>query len=331
MKVAFLIHSLEASSSRYRVVQYVPFFKEQGLEVSIHFYKRGWRDKFEFYRTLDRYDILYILRKLFLPPEFWYIRKRARRIVYDFDDAVMYRSSGSKSPYSFSRRLRFAYMIKRVDDVIAGNEFLKSEALRYNDRVTVVPTSVDLSGYPVKGDGGSGGSITIGWLGSGSTLKYLKPLVPALEKIYRRYPNVQLKIVCDQFLDGLNLPVIKKQWSSEEEVSDLMSFDIGVMPLLDDLWSRGKCGLKILQYYGVGVPVICTPVGVNREIVKDGISGFWAEDEDQWEEKLLTLIREEGLRREMGLRGRLIVKEGYSLEANAPRLLTVIKEVVEKG
>ena len=87
------------------------------------------------------------------------------------------------------------------------------------------------------------------------------------------------------------LPVINEAWSSEEEVSDLKSFDIGVMPLADDLWSRGKCGLKILQYYSVGIPVICTPVGVNREIVRDGINGFWAHDEMQWEERLLRLIQ----------------------------------------
>lgn len=126
------------------------------------------------------------------------------------------------------------------------------------------------------------------------------------------------------------MPVIKKQWSAEEEVADLKSFDIGIMPLMDDLWSRGKCGLKILQYYSVGVPAVCTPVGINRDIVEDGVNGFWAENGDQWENRLLRLVKEEGLRKEMGLRGREIVEREYSLEVNAPRLFEILKRVSER-
>ena len=331
MKVAFLIQGMEASSSRYRVLQYLPFLKEQGVDVSVHPRQQRWRDKLQFYNTLGQYDLLVIQRKLFTPVEFWYIRQKAKKIVYDFDDAVMYRSSGSASSTSFSRRLKFGYMMKRVDYVIAGNQFLKSEVLPYNEHVAVIPTTIDLSRYSAKEEADQRNVITIGWLGSSSTLKYLRPLIPVLEKTYRKHPNVQLKIVCDRFLDSLNLPVIKKRWASEEEEADLKSFDIGIMPLTDDLWSRGKCGLKILQYYSVGVPVVCTPVGINGEIVKDGVNGFWARNETEWEERLLTLIEEEGLRREMGINGRRTVEEGYSLEVNAPRLFSVINKVMENG
>lgn len=284
-------------------------------------------DKLKFYDTLGQYDIFYIHRKLFSPIEFWYLRRKAKRIIYDFDDALMYRSSGARNPHSFSRRLRFAYMMRRVDFVMAGNQFLKSQAIRYNPNVEVIPTSIDLSHYSVKKGYHLEGPITIGWLGSSSTLKYLKPLLPTLEKMFNGYPHFQLKIVCDQFLDSSYLPIIKKRWSSEEEEADLKSFDIGIMPLSDDLWSRGKCGLKILQYQSVGVPVICTPVGVNRDIIEDGVNGFWAQDEDQWGKGLLKLIQEEGLRREMGLEGRKTVERGYSLEVNAPRILDVLKKV----
>jgi glycosyltransferase involved in cell wall biosynthesis len=152
-------------------------------------------------------------------------------------------------------------------------------------------------------------------------------LLPTLERIFNKYPYFQLKIVCDEFLDSPYLPIIKKRWSSEEEEADLKSFDIGIMPLSDDLWSRGKCGLKILQYQSVGVPVVCTPVGVNRDIVEHGVNGFWAQDEDQWEKGLLKLMQEDGLRREMGLEGRKTVERGYSLDVNAPRILDVLKKV----
>jgi glycosyltransferase involved in cell wall biosynthesis len=218
-------------------------------------------------------------------------------------------------------------MMKRVDFVIAGNQFLRSQVIPYNPNVEVIPTSIDLSHYSVRKEGHGEGPLTIGWLGSSSTLKYLGALLPTLEEMFKEKPHFQLKIVCDRFLDSSCLPIIKKRWSSEEEEVDLKSFDIGIMPLSDDLWSRGKCGLKIVQYFGVGIPAVCTPVGMNRDIVDNGINGFWAQDEDQWKKGLLKLIQEEGLRREMGHKGRKTVERGYSLEVNAPRILDVLKKV----
>jgi len=330
MKIAFLIHSLEVNSCRYRVLQYLPYLKKQGAEVSLHFYQRKWIDKLKFYNTLGNYDLLCIHRKLFSPLESWYIRQKANKIIYDFDDALMYRSSGSGTPHSFSRRLRFAYMMKRADFVIAGNQFLSSEVLRYNPHVEVIPTSIDLSRYNLKEDFHRDGPITIGWLGSSSTLKYLKELAPVFEDLFKVFPNTRLKIVCDDFFDLPSMPVIKKRWSLEEEVEDLKSFDVGVMPLTHDLWSQGKCGLKILQYYSVGLPVVCSPVGVNKDIVKDRENGFWAQNKDEWKYGLGELIQDEALRRTFGGRGRGTVERSYSLDVNAPRLLEILKKVIDK-
>jgi glycosyltransferase involved in cell wall biosynthesis len=312
------------------VLQYFPYFKKQGLDVTLHFYQRAWIDKLKFYNTLGSYDLLYIHRKLFSPLEFWHIRKKANKIIYDFDDALMYRSSGSGNPHSFSRRLKFAYMMKRIDFVIAGNQFLKSETLRYNTHVEVIPTSVDLSRYNLKERFQQDGPITIGWLGSSSTLKYLKDLSPVFEDLFKIFPNTRLKIVCDDFFDLPNMPVIKKRWSLEEEVEDLKSFDIGVMPLTHDLWSQGKCGLKILQYYSVGLPVVCSPVGVNKDIVKDRENGFWAQNQDEWKYGLAELIKNEAIRRTLGDKGRTTVEGSYSLEVNAPRLFDILRNAVEK-
>jgi glycosyltransferase involved in cell wall biosynthesis len=282
----------------------------------------------ELYRTLSQYDLLYIHRKLFSPVEFWYLRRKAKKIVYDIDDALMYRSSGKETASSPSRRMKFAFMTRRVDFIVAGNQFLKSEVLSYNPQVAVLPTSLDLSLYSCKQDHDQTGPMTIGWLGTSSTLKYLRNLMPTLEGLYERYPHFRLKVVCDQFPDSSILPVVKKKWSSEEEEKDLKSFDIGVMPLSDDLWSQGKCGLKILQYFGVGIPAVCTPVGINRDIVEDGINGFWASDGKQWEDRLLKLMQERSLRREMGIRGRRTVEEGYCLDVNAPRLHDLLHRVL---
>jgi glycosyltransferase involved in cell wall biosynthesis len=218
-------------------------------------------------------------------------------------------------------------MMKRVDFVIAGNQFLQSEVLPYTANVEIIPTSIDLSRYSLKESFRQEGSMMIGWLGSSSTLKYLESLLPTFEKLYQEYPHFQLKMVCDHFLESEHVPMIKKRWSSEEEESDLKSFDIGIMPLSDDLWSRGKCGLKILQYYSVGVPVICTPVGVNRDLVEDGVNGFWARNEEEWKKGLLKLMKEEGLRKEMGMKGRKTVEGAYSLDVNAPRVFDILSRV----
>jgi glycosyltransferase involved in cell wall biosynthesis len=131
-------------------------------------------------------------------------------------------------------------------------------------------------------------------------------------------PNLQLKIVCDTFFDLDRMPVVEKQWSAVDEVDDLKSFDIGIMPLLDDPWSWGKCGLKILQYLGVGVPVVCTPVGINRDIVIDGQEGSWASTEDEWVEKVVAMAKDPAGRKRMGAAGRKKVLEEYSVEALYP-------------
>ncbi|MCJ7665015.1 MAG: glycosyltransferase [Desulfobacterales bacterium] len=173
--------------------------------------------------------------------------------------------------------------------------------------------------------------MTIGWIGSRSTLPYLDHIKGVFEELGERYGYIELKVICDIFFDCEKIPLIKKMWGEKEAIADLKSLDIGVMPLSDDPWSRGKCGLKILQYYGVGVPVVCTPVGVNRDVVQDGINGFWAMTHEEWIEKLSLLIEDPSLRQKMGLYGRELVRESYSLQGCAPRVYGVLADVVEKG
>ena len=121
--------------------------------------------------------------------------------------------------------------------------------------------------------------------------------------------------------------VEKKRWNEKDEVADIQSFDIGLMPLMDDPWLHGKCGLKILQCLAVGVPIICSPAGINREIVEDGVHGFWANTQEEWVEKLEILINDPDLRKRMGIESRKRVIEYYSLKANAPRMLKIFQEL----
>ncbi len=330
MKVLFLIQGFSVAASRYRVLQYIPYLNSKGVETSVSLYPRTLKENFQCFNDLPQYDIIFLQRKRFNQPRLGLLRKRAKRIIYDFDDSVMYRNSKARDPISQTRRRRFVQMIKNSNFVIAGNEFLKSEVLPFNPNVEVIPTAIDqeryhLKTYPLQQD-----RVTLGWIGDHGSIHYLEKMRPLFEKIGEQYPHVDLKIVCDTFFDCERMKVIKKNWSSEEEVADLQGFDVGLMPLVDDPWSWGKCGLKIIQYQGVGLPVVCTPVGINKDLVEDGINGYWAMTPAEWEKKLSVLIENSELRERMGREGRRRVLENYTYQACAPRLLSILTRAMEK-
>ena len=330
MKVLFLIQGFSVAASRYRVLQYIPYLESKGVETKVSLYPKTLKENFRFFNELSRYDIVFLQRKRFNQPRLGLLRRRAKRILYDFDDSVMYRNSKAKDPISSTRRRRFVQMVKNCDFVIAGNEFLKREVLSFNQNVEVIPTGIDqeryhLKTYPVQQE-----RVTLGWIGDHGSIHYLEKMRLIFDRISAKYPHVELKIVCDTFFDCDRMKVIKKKWSSEEEVADLQGLDIGLMPLVDDPWSWGKCGLKIIQYQGVGVPVVCTPVGINKDLVEDGTNGFWAMTPEEWEEKLSLLIENPGLREQMGREGRRRVLQDYAYQACAPRLFSILTRVVEK-
>jgi glycosyltransferase involved in cell wall biosynthesis len=167
----------------------------------------------------------------------------------------------------------------------------------------------------------------LGWIGTKGNLKYLKILEPVFEIIRQRFPQAKLKIVSNDFYDSSHLSTIKKPWKLEEENEDLISFDIGLMPLSDDLWSRGKCGLKIIQYLSVGVPVVCTPEGIKSDNVKEWEKGFWATNYQEWVDRLSTLIQTQELRSQMGLNGIETVEREYSLAVTSEKFFQVLQSL----
>ena len=330
MKVLFLIQGWSVAASRYRVLQYLPYLKENGMEAEIITYPRTLSENWFFFRSLPRYDIVFLQRKRLIGLRLWLLRRRANRIVYDFDDSVMYRDSTAENPLSRTRRRRFARMLTASDAVIAGNEYLKKEAMKYNHNVEVIPSPIDIERYTPKSYESEKEGVVLGWIGDHGSIHYLERMRPIFDALAGKYDHVRLKIVCDTFFECDGMEVIKKQWSSEDEVQDLQGFDIGLMPLMDDPWSWGKCGLKIVQYQGVGVPVVCTPAGINRDLVKDGENGFWARDEREWIEKLSILIEDADLRREMGLKGREKVRRGYSLQECGKRMCQLLENLARQ-
>lgn len=320
-----LIQGSDVAASRYRILQYVPYLEEHGIRCTVQEFPGSMKDYVSLYTDLPGYDRVFVQRKRFHFPFLGLFRKRARGVVYDLDDAVMFKNTLARSPYSRTRQRRFENMVRSSDVIIAGNSFLREQAGRYHPRVVVIPTSIPAGRYSLKDYSIKKEKVTIGWIGDHGSIHYLERMKGVLEEMGRRYPGrVELKIICDVFFNCDHIPVRKVYWSNDTEVDELMDIDIGVMPLEDDPWSWGKCGLKILQYFGVGVPAVCTPVGVNRDVVSQGLNGYWAKTEGEWIYSLSRLIESREAREDMGLRGRATLEDQYTQEANAPRILSAV-------
>jgi len=215
--------------------------------------------------------------------------------------------------------------------VVGGNEYLSEMARKHGaPRTLTIPTPIDMNRYTEKGRGPSP-SVRIGWIGGASTLFYLEQLHPVLREVCRSAQGAEVMVVSDAFPDWRDVPVARKPWSYEEEIQDLHSFDVGIMPLTDDAWARGKCGFKLLQYMAVGLPVICSPVGVNAEMVRNGINGFLARTSDDWVRYLRLLVQDPGMRLRLGEAARRTVTERYSLDLCAQRLASSLREAAGLG
>lgn len=330
MKIAFLATRADKPSTRFRISQYFDFLEASGISPSLLIFPVHFWNRLPFYLSLRAYDIVVVSRKLLTAPEIFLLKKCAPHLFFDFDDAIIYKDSNQKEiKRSESAWKRFKKIISFSHTVLAGNDYLKAMALPFSTNVHILPTPVDTDRYQTRiVESLNPARLTIGWMGSASTLFYLKQILPALETLYRKYPFIQLKIVANDFFTHPFIPVIKKPWAFEDEVRDLQSFDIGVMPLTDDVWARGKCGLKLLQYMACGISSVCSPVGVNAGIIENGVNGFHASSPEEWILRLDQLIQNPSLRREFGIRARKKAVEEYSVKVNGEKLIRLFKKAL---
>ncbi len=327
MKVVFFIQGVTVAASRLRVLQYLPWFDKAGISHEVHEFPRGFKEWVYMLRTIGKTDVVFVQRKRLPLYVLVLLRRMGNKIVYDFDDAVMFKNSLSPDPYSKRRMMSFKRMLRFTHLVIAGNGFLKEEAEKYHGRVRVLPTPVDGERYKEK-TYTERDTVNIGWIGDHGSIHYMESYKDVWEELGARFgKRVALTIICDTFIDTARIETRKVQWTYDREIDDLSGLDIGVMPLFDDLWSRGKCGFKIIQYLGVGVPVVCTPVGINKDVVEDGVSGFFASAKEEWVEKLSTLIGDGAMRTRMGKAGRRRIMEGYTAQVCAPKLVQWVRDL----
>jgi len=325
-RVIYLIPSIDHMCVRHRVDAFIPTLQGRGWIVEKWVIPRSFLGRLRFFWGLRGADVVVVLRKLFSRCETRLLRGWSRCLIFDFDDAIMYRDSSRAERRSHRREKRFGCTGRCADLVIAGNGYLGELAGRAGGKVTVVPTCVDDEALYAGSGRGTGGRVVIGWIGSRSTVMYLEALRPVFEELHRRYgSSVVLKVVCDVFPGPMGVEVIEKRWSLAEEADDLRSFDVGVMPLPDDMWTRGKCGLKLLQYMGAAVPAVASPVGVACEMIHDGENGFLARTHDEWIRVLSRLIEDAELRRRVGEAGRRSLRGRYTVSAWADRYVDLIE------
>jgi glycosyltransferase involved in cell wall biosynthesis len=282
--------------------------------------------------TVSGYDLAYVFREsAHIGPALVERILAARRIpyVFDFDDAVWIRYvSPTNSYFSFLRLPgKTATACRNARVVLAGNSFLASYAQRYNGRVTVVPTTIDTEAYRPLSPRTHGVPV-VGWTGSHSTARYLQIIRPALEHLRERTAFRMIVVGAAGFAPR-GVDVECRPWRSATEVQDLSDLDIGVMPLDDTDWERGKCALKALQYMALGLPPVVSPVGANLSVVEDGKTGLFARSLPEWERALGALIESPELRGRLGAAARARVESDYSAEVHAPRVAQAFREAVE--
>jgi len=308
-RILFISKSETSASTRYRALQYFPRLQQAGFTAAHATAAGSPAAYFAALRQAAAADIVVVLRKTFPAPFLWLLRRLSRKLVFDFDDAIFCNTDGSPSA---TRMRRFAAMAGVCDHILAGNGFLAERAARFNRMVTVVPTSVDAGRYAAASKQ-AGDTVDLVWIGSSSTRKYLIEVLPALRLAAARVPQLRLKVIADFDLPDAGLPTLAVAWSASTEAQELASSHIGIAPMRDDDWSRGKCALKVLQYMASSLPVVSSEVGANAEAVTQGKTGYLVSDDAAWSERIVELASDAGLRANLGAHGRHRVLEDYSI------------------
>jgi glycosyltransferase involved in cell wall biosynthesis len=328
MHLVALVEDEEHVCCRYRLKAFQQLWGTVGFRLTFQPLPKGWWGRWFWNEQLRQADAVIIQRKLLPVWAVHRLRRYVRYLIYDFDDALWLRDSYARHGLEDERRRRrFAALVRLCDLVVAGNSFLAA-AVRHvapATPVAVIPTSVDPTLYPLAqhtADSTSG--IRLVWIGSRSTLQGLWCFRETLEQIGRSVAGVRLKLICDHSLTFRDLPVDFVPWHAATEAAELAAADIGISWLPVDDWSRGKCGLKVLQYQAAGLPVVVNPVGVQADMVCSGQTGYLAQSCPEWVEAIRRLGMDPELRRRMGAAGRRQVEQHYSVAVASQQWLEAL-------
>jgi glycosyltransferase involved in cell wall biosynthesis len=339
-----------APGQRFRYEQYLQALKDNGFEYTLYpFYDEHtnsilYREGLLFKKTigiirsyLRRFGDLFRIRNadyVFLyreaaplgPPVFEFVMARVmkKKIIYDFDDAIWLPNvSDSNRFFSFMKWYRkVGYICSISWKISCGNKYLADYARRFNNNVVLNPTTIDTTHHHNKLKTFSDGPLVIGWTGTHSTIKYLHDLLPVFEKLAKTH-QFKLLVISDRKPD-FDEPFLEYiPWNKKSEIDDLLKIDVGLMPLTDDQWTRGKCGFKALQYMSLGIPAIASPVGVNTMVVDDGVNGYICDTHEEWYDCLRLLASDKQQLLKLAAHTRDKIERGYSVKSNTANFLSL--------
>jgi len=353
MKILFLVPYPvgKAPSQRFRFEQYFDLLTAAGYQYQVEsfissttweiLYKQGYHfrkalgilagfgRRITLLPAVRDFDYVFVHREAspIGPPIFeWIIAKVLnKKVVYDFDDAIWIPNTskanrlvaGVKWHHKVGSICQWAYKVS------CGNDYLRSYAQQFNSNAVVSPTTIDtVSLHNQVRDQQRSGKLIIGWTGTHSTLKYLHQVVPILVKLEQEVA-FEFHVISNQPPDLPLRSLIYIPWRKETEIADLLTFHIGLMPLEDDPWAKGKCAFKALQYMALGIPALVSPVGMNTEVVNSGLNGYVCATPEEWETAIRTLLQNENLRTLLGKAARKTVEQHYSVTANRRTFLTL--------
>lgn len=362
MRVLFVTqYGMLAPSSRTRVFQYLPYLQERGVGTrvitvladdaiagsqvkvterpfrKISYYSwaswRTWLCGLKAWWDCGRFDLLFIQKVILPAPVRLLLRWRRIPVIFDFDDAIFTTEVQGKrqnwlARWKERRNSRgVPAMLRLCEKAIVENEYTGTYASRFCS-VAKITGPVDTRRFK-KSARKTQQKVVLGWIGSATSVQYLKLIEGPLRRLALQYPEVAVRVIG---ANGWHLPGIEvetKDWTLEEESKDLADFDVGLMPITEDSWTLGKGGYKLLQYMASALPVVASPVGINSEIVEEGETGYLASSEGEWEDRLTRLIEDASLRERMGSRGRMVAENRYSLSIQQQQLMNILTEIVE--
>ncbi len=342
-------------SQRFRFEQYLSFLKDNGWDYDFSylisaeddkfFYKsgnafkkmivifRGYLRRMKDAKRVSEYDIVFVQREAFFTGTTKFEKKFSQskaKLIFDFDDSIwLYNVSEANRSWAWLKNPEKTKQIIAMSDLIfAGNRYLADYAKQVNDNIVIIPTTIDTEEYQ-RIQQKDGKQICIGWSGSITTIQHFEYALEFLKAIKEKYGDkVCFKVIGDSNYRNEELGVKGLAWNKATEIEELSSFDIGIMPLPNDEWANGKCGLKGLQYMALEIPTIMSPVGVNSEIIANGENGFLAESKAEWVNALSHLIESEDLRNKMGKAARKTVLDRYSVESQKMNYLNEFNKLL---
>lgn len=306
-------------------------YKPGRFHLKIYGVLQGFLKRFLLLFSLKKYDYIFIFREAshIGPPIFeWIIAKvLKKKIIYDFDDAIWLPNYSEHN--KLFHRLKMYGKVKSImrwsHKISAGNNYLCEFARQFNSNVVLNPTTIDTENMHNRVKDQRTEKVVIGWTGTLTTAKYILEIVPVLQELEKKY-DFEFQVISNEF-PKIDLKSFKfKKWKKETEIDDLLEFNIGIMPLVDDQWARGKCGFKALQYMALGIPAVVSPVGVNTKIVDDKINGFLCTTHDEWYHALAYLLENPDVRERMGKAARKKIEDHYSVKSNTPNFLSLFQD-----